>query len=103
MALQEMPSSHLLQFLIPAPWSHRHFVPLFRHVLESTVVEKELLLQVQDLKSLAHFLSSFLKDVSPALKNVAFGNGAVICRPSNGVLNLLVPSARFQASKTNQG
>jgi hypothetical protein len=70
--------------------------------LESTVVEKELLLQVQDLKSLTHFLAGFLKHVSPAVENVAFGNGAIICRPSNRVLNLLIPSAGFKMPAINQ-
>jgi hypothetical protein len=66
------------------------------------MIEKELLLLVEDFKGLAHFFSGFLKDVSPAVKDVAWGNGAVICRPSNGVLNLLIPPTRFEMSAITQ-
>jgi hypothetical protein len=66
------------------------------------MIEKELLLLVEDFKGLAHFLSGFLKDVSPAFNNVAWGNGAVICKPSNGVLNLLIPPTGFEMSMITQ-
>ena len=66
------------------------------------MIEKELLLLVKDFKGLAHFFSGFLKDISPALKSVAWGNGAVICKPSNGVLNLLIPPTGFEMSTITQ-
>ena len=96
--LEEMPSSDVLVFPITAPWSYRRFVPLLRDVLKSTMIEKELLLLIEDFKGLAHSFSGFLKEVSPAVEDVAWGNGAVICRPSNGVLNLLIPPTRFEMS-----
>jgi hypothetical protein len=89
-------------FPITAPWSYRHFVPLLRDVLKSTMIEKELLLLIEDFKGLAHYFSGFLKEVSPAVEDVAWGNGAVICRPSNGVLNLLIPPTRFEMSTVTQ-
>ena len=66
-----MPSSDVPIFPITAPWSYRHFVPLLRDVLKSTMIEKELLLLVEDFKGLAHFFSGFFKDVSPAGNDVA--------------------------------
>jgi hypothetical protein len=43
------------------------------------MVEKKLLLLIEDFKGLADSFSGFLKEVSPAVKDVAWGNGAVIC------------------------
>jgi hypothetical protein len=74
-----MPSSNVPILPITAPWSYRHFVPLLRDVLKSTMVEKKLLLLIEDFKGLADSFSGFLKEVSPAVKDVAWGNGAVIC------------------------
>jgi hypothetical protein len=74
-----MPSSDVPVFPIAAPWSYRHFVPLLRNVLKSTMVEEELLLLIEDFKGLAHSFSGFLKEVSPAVEDVAGGDGAVIC------------------------
>ena len=78
-ALQEMPSSQFLVFRITAPWTYRHLVPVLRHVLKPTMVKKELFLLVENFECLAHFLPGLLKDVSPSLEDVAFGNGAVVC------------------------
>ena len=74
-----MPSSDVLVFPITAPWSYRHFVPLLCDVLKSTMIEKELLLLIEDFKGLAYSFSGFFKEVSPVVEDVAWGDGAVVC------------------------
>jgi hypothetical protein len=43
------------------------------------MIEKELLLLIEDFKGLAYSFSGFFKEVSPVVEDVAWGDGAVVC------------------------